>query len=296
MTAPVSLLGRRVTGMEDLTRAWATDVRTRLVTLEDGVRVVLQEGRPTRGGRAGIARRIRLGRRLRSSAPGLPIPEVLGGDPGAAVPFLVTRYVAGTAGNDRLADAEGASELGRLAGEAAATVAAVPGRGLRCSRRWADAGLLARAAAGWLREARPHLSSVEHVEIAAVVRRVPGLVGSTPPVLAHGDLAPVNLVIEGGRLAALLDLERMRLAPPLFDAAWFRLMIRHHHPERWREAGPAFLTATGVGEDSGTGAILDDLAVLACLERLAELPSRSPNRGTWARRAASIPLSARSLP
>ncbi len=282
------LLGCRVTAVEDLTRPWATDVRTSLVMLADGTRVVFQEGRATAAGRAGITRRIRLARHLRSHAPRLPVPEILAGDPAAALPFLVARHVPGVAGNERLAAPGGAAELGRLAGEAATAIASVPSRGIRCSRRWADAGRLERAADTWLREAAASMGDDEHEAAAAVVRRIPALVAIAPPVLAHGDLAPVNLVIADGRLAGLLDLERVRVAPPLFDAAWFRLMVRHHHPERWRAAGPAFLAAAGVAADPVTAAALDDLAVLGCLERLAELPRRSPARGAWARRAAAI--------
>jgi aminoglycoside phosphotransferase (APT) family kinase protein len=118
----------------------------------------------------------------------------------------------------------------------------------------------------------------------AILDRIPGLLAGSP-VVAHGDLAPVNLLVEGERLAGILDLERLRLAPPLFDAAWFRLLVRHHHPERWPDAGPPLLAALGLPDDAATAATLDDLAVLACLEMLAALPRRSPGRLAWAARA-----------
>ena len=86
------------------------------------------------------------------------------------------------------------------------------------------------------------------------------------------------------RLAGIVDLERLRLAPQLFDAAWFRLLVQHHHPERWPDAGPPLLAALGLPDDGATAATLDDLAVLACLEMLAALPRRSLGRLAWAAR------------
>ncbi len=108
---------------------------------------------------------------------------------------------------------------------------------------------------------------------------------ATPPVVAHGDLAPVNLLVDGERLTGILDLERLRLAPPLFDAAWFRLLVRSPSPGALAGCRPRSLAALGVSDDEATAAAMDDLAVLACLERLAALPRRSPGRVAWAVRA-----------
>ena len=168
---------------------------------------------------------------------------------------------------------------GARPGPLAAVPPAALGRSL--PRTWADPGRLAAAAAGWLREAGAFLDQAATEAVRAGLDRIPALLAA-PPVVAHGDLAPVNLLVDGERLAGILDLERLRLAPPLFDAAWFRLLVRHHHPERWPDAGPPLLAALGLSDDAATAAKLDDLAVLACLERLAELPRRSPGRLAWA--------------
>ena len=286
MSVPATLLGSRVVGVEDLTRPWRTGVRTSLVTLEDGLRVVLQEGASTVAGRGGIARRMRFAHALRSAAPGLPVPEVLGGDERSDPPFVLMSYLPGQPGDALLATPAGAARLGKVAGETAAALAAVRpatlGRSL--PRTWSDPGRLAVAAAGWLREAAPLMDAAETEAVRAVLDRIPVLLAA-PPVVAHGDLAPVNLLVDGERLAGILDLERLRLAPPLFDAAWFRLLVRHHHPERWPDAGPPFLAALGISDGETTAAVLDDLAVLACLEILSALPRRSPGRVAWATRA-----------
>jgi aminoglycoside phosphotransferase (APT) family kinase protein len=283
---PAILLGSRVLGVEDLTRPWASGVRTSLVTLEDGRRVVHQEGAPTVAGRRGIARRIRFARALGSAAPALPVPAVLGGDARANPPFAVTSYIAGESGDALLATPAGAARLSRLAGGAAMALATVPSAALGRSlpRTWADPGRLATAAARWLREAAPLLHPAEVESVSAVLDRIPGLLAA-PPVVAHGDLAPVNLLVAGARLAGILDLERLRLAPAAFDAAWFRLLVHHHHPERWPDAGPPLLAVLGLPDDEATADTLDDLAVLACLEMVAALPRPSPDRVAWAARA-----------
>jgi aminoglycoside phosphotransferase (APT) family kinase protein len=291
VSVPATLLGSRVVGVEDLTRPWASGVQTSMVTLEDGRRVVRQEGAPTVEGRAGIARRIRFARALRSVAPGLPLPEVLGGDERADPPYALTSYLAGEPGDALLATPAGAARLGRVAGGAAKALAAVPAAavspavpGHPLPRAWVDPDRLAAAAAEWFREAVPLLDQSAAEAVRAILDRIPVLFAA-PPVVAHGDLAPVNLLVDGERLAGILDLERLRLAPPLFDAAWFRLLVQHHHPERWPDAGPPFLAALGISDSGVTAAAMDDLAVLACLEMLAALPRRSPVRIAWAGRA-----------
>ena len=287
MSIPATLLGSRVVGVEDLTRPWATGVRTSLVTLEDGLRVVHQEGASTVAGRGGIARRMRFSYALRSAAPGLPVPEVLGGDARADPPFVLTSYLPGEPGDALLATPAGASRLGRVAGERGSSPGGGPAGGARAVAPTHVVGP-GPARCGGRRVApggRDRCSDAAETEaVRAVLDRIPVLLAA-PPVVAHGDLAPVNLLVDGERLAGILDLERLRLAPPLFDAAWFRLLVQHHHPERWPDAGPPFLAALGISDSEATAAALDDLAVLACLEMLAALPRRSPGRVAWATRA-----------
>jgi aminoglycoside phosphotransferase (APT) family kinase protein len=105
--------------------------------------------------------------------------------------------------------------------------------------------------------------------------------------VSHGDLAPVNLVVRDGALAGVLDLERMRLAPAAFDAAWFRYLVQLHHPERQQAVWPPFAAARDLPGTSDTTAVLDDLAALACLELAATAPT-SPARATWTLRFVSL--------
>jgi aminoglycoside phosphotransferase (APT) family kinase protein len=289
LTVPDRLLGRRVLAADDLTRPWSTEVHTFRVTVDGGLVVIWQSGAATARGRAGIARRIRFARALARTAPGLAVPEVLAGDPSADPPYLVLAFVPGVTGAELLETPGGAAVVGRVAGETVAPLAAIDPAAVRARlpRTWADASRLAAAAERWLDEARRHLDDAGTRACAAVIERIPALF-APPPVLAHGDLAPVNLVVADARLAGLLDLERLRVAPAGFDAAWFRLLVRHHHPERWADAGPPFLAAAGLADDHSTRRRLDDLAVLACLEMVAGLPRRGPGRVAWVVRAAEV--------
>jgi aminoglycoside phosphotransferase (APT) family kinase protein len=61
------------------------------------------------------------------------------------------------------------------------------------------------------------------------LRRAALEVETVLPRFAHGDLAPVNLLVRDGRVAAVLDLDRARLAHPLHDAAWFAWVVSFHH-------------------------------------------------------------------
>ena len=269
-----------IVAVEDLTRGWATTTRSLLVTTGGGGRLVVQLGAPSRASRSAVARRMRVGEALAVRAPRLGVTDVLGGDPLASPgPWLATRYVEGTSGSELLDDDAGAARLGAAAGAVARAIAAVSPAGLGLSRRWAAAGTLQAVAAGWV-------SAVAVEGARPLLARIPAILEASPPALAHGDLAPVNLVIRGGRVTGLLDLERARIAPAAFDAAWFRLMILVHHPERWGAAGPAFLAARGFSDDARTAALLDDLAALACLELAAGARAGSSLRGTWSARAA----------
>ena len=120
--------------------------------------------------------------------------------------------------------------------------------------------------------------------------RAAGEAGPGPPARpTAGDFAPVNVILRDGDPVALLDLERARLAHPLFDAAWWRWILRHHHPERWAAAGPAFLFAAGLDDGPRTAARLDLMAALQCLEMLHRSPARpAAARRAWRARLLSV--------
>ena len=280
-----AILGDRVVAVVELTAPWATRTRTYVVSLGLGDRVVLQR----MGDRRAMGRRIRLGRLLPVVAPWVPVPAVLAGDASAAAPFAVTRFVPGVPARELLADDAGAELLGREMGKLARDLARVPTRSLRLPGLWGDPDRLASAARRWLDEVTPEIGPSARVMLGRLLDRLPDELGGTTPVFAHGDFAPVNVILRDGHAVALLDLERARLADPLFDAAWWRWILRHHHPERRSVAGPAFLTAAGIDDGPRTTARLDLLAALQLLEMLHGSPARPPaSRRAWKARLLGV--------
>jgi aminoglycoside phosphotransferase (APT) family kinase protein len=282
-----TLLGEPAVEIVDLSSPWTASTRTERVTLADGRRVVIQRAVGGAAARATIGRRIRLGRLLPAIAPWLPVPEVRGGEATGPRPCVVTGFVPGISGRELLADDRGAAQLGRLMGELAAGLARVPTRGLRLDGRWGDPERLAGAADRWLKASAPDLGAGGARALERLLRRLPRELAGAAPVFAHGDLAPVNILVRDGGVVALLDFERARLAHPFFDAAWWRWIVRHHHPERWEAAGPAFLEAAGLEDSPATARRLDLLAALQCLEMLHRA-RRAEARREWAARLLGV--------
>lgn len=288
-------LGSRVTEIVELTQPWATRTKTHLVSADGGERVVVQSSTH----RTSMARRLRIGPELAERAPWLPIPELLAGDVRAPVPFMVTRFVEGRSGSALLADNDQARLLGGRMGAMAREVGRVPVSGLRLPGQWSDARRLGVAALRWSGNAADLIDAESTSRLHAAFEQLPVVFAGAQPVFAHGDFVPMNVIVQDEEVVALLDLERARLAHPLFDAAWFRLIVRHHHPERWHAIGPSFMAAAGVGETPADTLALDLLAALQCLEMLERTPgSARADRSDWAARLSEVIslISPRRLP
>ena len=63
---------------------------------------------------------------------------------------------------------------------------------------------------------------------------------SLPPTLVHGDFRMGNLIVDGSRLAAVLDWELVHAGDPREDLAWFCIRA-------WRFGAPKALDAGGLG-------------------------------------------------
>lgn len=265
----------------DLTAEWARDTRSVLLETVTGERVVAQWGRDRRA----IARRLRVGRWLATTAPDIPIAPIVAGDAGAPVPYAITRFIAGVSGRRLLASAEGAAELGRAVGAIAASFARVGLAGIGLTRRWTDPAALRAGAERWLDAGAGDLGARQARQMANLLR-APLLEPRDEPRFAHGDLAPVNVIVQDDGRAVLLDFEAARIASPLFDAASWSWVLGYHHPDR---AGgvAAFNSAAGIAPDGRTQAAVHRLAALQCLERLAQTPRRDTHaRHEWASKIA----------
>jgi len=283
------LLGAGVEVVADVTPPWAGSTRSRLVRA-GGEGYVLQFG-PRRS----IARRARLTVALHDRAPWLPVPEVVAADTdprGNLLSFLIMRAIPGVSGREALDGDDTAAGLGGAMGRLLPGIAAVPVAGLHLSSTWADAGRLTRAAAGWLARATPALGSREVRHLRESIDRLPECYAGARPVLAHGDFVPVNVILRGGRVVALLDLEHARLGHPLFDAARWLAVVGYHHPDRLPPASRAFLEAAGIGADGRTHADLATIGALQSLERVA----RSSTAGTFVRHVELLRSCMRGTP
>jgi aminoglycoside phosphotransferase (APT) family kinase protein len=67
----------------------------------------------------------------------------------------------------------------------------------------------------------------------------------TPAVLVHGDATPTNFIFDPDDGLTVIDLERMRLADPVYDLGFLAAELRHHFA--WRilkpDAAEPFITS-----------------------------------------------------
>jgi aminoglycoside phosphotransferase (APT) family kinase protein len=118
----------------------------------------------------------------------------------------------------------------------------------------------------------PLLSRSEHGRLAEGIALAAELLTGRRASFVHGDLLPVNVIVRGGELAALLDFEFARLADPLLDAGWFHSIVAFHHPLEHRGAWDAFLAASRIDADDPV--IRDLLRTLPTLRYLEILDDR----------------------
>jgi Phosphotransferase enzyme family len=216
---------------------------------------------------------------------GLPVPEPLRAARIAGQVVVSMPWIEGTVAAELLGTPEGAAIVGRLCGEIDARFGWLDPNGISSPRTWAGADAL-RAAMG------RHLDGVAETLPASVRRdvrlaldRAASEVDRTAPRVVHGDLAPVNVLVRDGRLAAVLDLDRVQLAHPLYDAAWFAWIVSFHHPGVADLACDAF--ALAAGRSAGSRTDLAWLWPLQLLERFAEAPTAT-ERATWQDRLTSL--------
>ncbi len=77
-----------------------------------------------------------------------------------------------------------------------------------------------------------------------------------PPVFAHGDLAPVNVLVDHGRVVAVVDFERARMAHPPFEATWLRCGPADYRATRTLPPRMAASTSASVAIDVSPGVVM----------------------------------------
>jgi aminoglycoside phosphotransferase (APT) family kinase protein len=273
-----ALVGVPVIGAER--PAWGFANLTTIATLLDGRRWVVQELQDPIAGRAVVARARLLAERLNKG--GVPVPEVVIAD--AARPLLVTAFVGGQLGPTFFGTDREAAALGSLMGAAQRRIATIDVSGLRLPTTWALPDRL--AAVSRLRLERV-AGRLDHRTVGIVQDAIDEHASSAPSgraVFAHGDFAPANVIVSGGRLAAVIDFEYARVADPLFDAATFGWLTFQFHPARAEATWAAFAEAAGIAgaDEAGLRATLGRLRLLRILELVEVAGRRGPAmRDRW---------------
>jgi aminoglycoside phosphotransferase (APT) family kinase protein len=261
---------------------WGFANRTDLVTLGDGRRMAVQRLQdPVAASRRLHVERV-LGDRLR--AAGIPVPRLLAGDAHAVPPYAISEVVEGEPGIGLLDDPIDAIALATEMGRLARVLATVPVEERLLAGGWADPERLASHARRWLEAGREHLDPVAAAEVDRLISRIPKALAGRPAVLAHGDWAPVNVLVRDRAVVAVLDWEAARLADPLLDLAWWAWIVWHHHRDRYAAAAPALFETAGVELDAPTAERMRILVAARLLEILGSVRADDRAARRWADR------------
>jgi Ser/Thr protein kinase RdoA (MazF antagonist) len=256
-----------------------TNESWRVVTLGGRSLVATRMSDPA-SARAVLARGPAIAAALAGVGVSTPVPIAEHSAPEGAV--IVSGFVAGRSGMELVGDAQGAADVGRHLGEAWLALGRIDTTRLELDDLWARPVDLAEAAEGWLARAGPWLDPTLERGIARRIEGLARLLEGHRPGLVHGDLVPANVLVEAEELAALLDLETVRLGPRLFDAAWFRWIVRYHHPEVAHAAWRAFAGTSGVDDaDPKVATLLDVLPLVRILEILSQATLEAGPRERW---------------
>lgn len=221
---------------------WGFTHETWILSRDDGPAVAVQRRRdrsdPTRPRARAVRGAVR--------AAGLPVPEPAavpsyGGRRVVTLPFVVGAPAAALLGTE-----EGAEAAGLLCGRVAGTLAGIAPESLGLGRTWASGSRLRTASKAWLDGCAGELPERHLRTVHALLDLAVSAVDGASAVLAHGDLAPVNVLVHDGSVTAVLDLDRARAAHPDFDAAWFLWVVTHHHPEVAEAAWRGYARGAGL--------------------------------------------------
>jgi aminoglycoside phosphotransferase (APT) family kinase protein len=261
--------------------AWGFTHETWIVTRASGAVVAVQRRRDRSDPTRPRARAVREALR----AAGLPVPEPSSAPPDGAHPVMVLPLMVGEPAAALLGAAGGAEEAGVLCAGVAAALARIAPDGLGLPGTWASGERLGAAGRTWVSRCAGSLHARSLRTIDSVLETAAAEADGASGRLVHGDLAPVNILVQHGRVSAILDLDRARVAHPLFDAAWFLWVVTHHHPHVAQAAWRGY--ARGARLPLQVPTAFAWLQPLQLLERAATAHSR-PERDTWAARLETV--------
>ena len=267
--------GGAVTGVR---AAWGFTHETWILTAEGGRTVAVQRRRdrsdPTRPRARAVREAVR-------AVSGLIVPEPSSAPSDRGHVVVVLPFVSGVPASGLLGEAAGAEEVGVLCGRVAARLAGIAWGGLGLSSTWASGERLRAVGQGWAHRSAGLLRDRSLRTIGGLLETAAREIDDASGCLAHGDLAPVNILVRRGRVAAILDFDHARVGHPLFDAAWFMWVVTHHHPQVAEAAWRGY--ARGARLPPETPAAFAWMQPLQLLERAATARDQS-ERDTWVAR------------
>lgn len=237
---------------------WGFSTPTAAATTAGGSRIVIQlfpDGR--------AAARSRRGARWLRRA-GVPAPRVLRSTPWQGYVLVVTEFIPGTPAAALIPTQHGVG-MARAMGEVAARIGGCVAPG-SAAGPWSDPDALARASVAWAASTEALQAGPEAPDLPAAVAVVS--TGGWTPAMSHGDFVPANALMIESRVQALVDTADVGFRHPLVDAAWWCLMVRHHHPRESERLTSAFLEASGLGDRLLAG-VLPSVALLRGAELVA---------------------------
>jgi len=276
-----TLIGRDV--VDARPAAWGFTNRTTTVTLRTGERLVVHEMRD----RAAVERRARTMSALapRLAAAGIVVPRVVEAAPDASPPFVLTDHLDGRPGGELLDDPTDAIALGTEMGRLVRQLWSVPIDALELDPSWRNGDDLQAVVGAMLAGVERELPEATVARLRRLIDELPAALGGREPVLAHGDWVPVNVLVDGRVVVAVLDWDQARLSDRLLDVAWWAWVVGHHHPGPFAAAWPAFLETAGVELDPPTMGRIRSLAAARLLEAAASARP-GPDRKQWLGRLA----------
>lgn len=264
------------------------DVRTTYrLTLRDGREVA---ARHVRGADAEEQAAAWIARSERFASSGIRVPPPIAiSDRGGDGVWLVMPWLSDGVGSLQVADPASAVRLATGMGRLSRQIAAIDPIGLELDRTWADAETLLAAAGAWTRTIVDALDATVREAIEATIDGIGEARTGDPlwqPVLAHGDFAPINVLVGDGGALILLDLDDVAVAPRLFDLAWWGWVVRYHHPTAWAVGWPALLDGAGLVREAALDSAAVLMARVRCLQRAAEARD-DRGRALWIARLRS---------
>ena len=174
-------------------------------------------------------------------AAGLPVAAICAIVDAGEAKLVAFEAVPGDVAALRLDD-RGGDDAAGLMGVALAALGMLDGRQLPVDPGWIGPGSIRDSVAPWLDAVDADGGLHEAADSAVRV------VAAEPwtAAVSHGDFVPVNILLAGDAVSALLDLDDVAIRHPLVDPAWWCVVVRHHHPDIARDRTAAFLAPTGL--------------------------------------------------